>query len=1270
MDTSQVRKLEDGKLRLLSGRVLDMAQFEPCEGDAYRVGIKRGYDLMPTSLETRTKASRKEKLEKIHREHVNGLTAKLEELNRRSAQPRDSEASTSADSKEREGEKEAKEELAAQIEQANALMSSYSDPGPLYDVVAWISSKDQSWRVIVDTRDDEEVENGILPSVLREFSKSGDFSDFGEQNRMNYSVNVWNEGNVVEIVTNAGSHGTHVAGIVGANFGENEENNGVAPGCQIISFKIGDSRLGSMETGVGFMRALLAARARGVHIINVSYGEPSVWANTGRIPDLINELVFENGIMFIASASNSGPCLTTTGAPGGSAFGAIPVGAVVTPSMMATQYSMRDAASRSLMPYNWSSRGPTADGYFGPSIAAPGGAIAPVPNWTLQKNQLMNGTSMSSPNACGCIALLLSAFKQMKVAYSPSSVRLAVENSAKKFEHHDYTSVGHGLIQVAAAYDFYMKNAAILARKVRYQATVSTNGGRGIYLRDSNHFSGSEIEESIQVDPIFPKKSTPSQDKIDIDTKFEIRSTMDYVKVPQFFQVAHGGRSFKIQITPPQLPPGLSEDGTHFLGEIYGVDMDHPELGAQWRIPVTIIRGVDVSPTLRTFSYNDLYCGPGELYRKFYQIPVGVTWATITINTKDWPYQRMALLSCQQLLPDQSGKHNLIDKYFSLKGNDERIVRVRLVAGLTFEVVVGQLWSAVGNEGRLSFSVEFSGVTVEASALGSSAGISTPASSSRYGEIMPLRLHNSMGSNVVQIKPVLCAVSRTLHPTSNPTPPRITPLHPDRDILAENKLIHQLVLTYHYTTEEANAKIILRSPFSTLLYDSPYEAQLIMVYDADKTLVKTVDFNPEWFALPTKGTYTIRMQLRHEDVSVLEKWKNLTIQLERQLGAGAGGGKDSKPITLSVHRTLASALGGPSHTWPSDGLRCVHSPHLPLYIVAPPASTNLPNFAKPGDVLLGYASLVKFKDAPAGKDKHFDDNGVNTRAPGHIAVKFVIPSKATKATAASASAAATADASNNANNNAAKAKEASSSASEANNAKNETQNSASTSSSTNTPSAAVKMLNAAALKFLADILSASKFTEWEERSKETLAVLPELARDADYKYQKVLYLDGVTQASSDSECKVELERACDELIATVDQTELAVYLGTRHPKETEEEKASVEKKKNHLVTGLSRKLRTKEVGTPEATALLDEVSKWVDPTTISTLSSYSTSKAADDRSGVGLRALRKKFVAGEKPSRAQLTELVTTLKALKWDHWAKYYETWITIRFSMEYQPF
>lgn len=103
-----------------------------------------------------------------------------------------------------------------------------------------------------------------------------------------FAVNIYDAGATLSIVADTGAHGTHVAGIAAACHPEAPGLNGVAPGAQIVSCKIGDTRLSGMETGPGLLRGIAAARRAGAHIINMSYGEPTSTPDCGRFVEVVN----------------------------------------------------------------------------------------------------------------------------------------------------------------------------------------------------------------------------------------------------------------------------------------------------------------------------------------------------------------------------------------------------------------------------------------------------------------------------------------------------------------------------------------------------------------------------------------------------------------------------------------------------------------------------------------------------------------------------------------------------------------------------------------------------------------------------------------------------------------------------------------------------------------------------------------------------------------------------------------------------------------------
>lgn len=469
----------------------------PADGSApaagageWRLGVASAARLFPKPLATRITAERTAGWATVQRE-------KLTDISRRKA-AHAAKAAPSGAGADAKAHKLLTEELAA----AEELLTQAERPtsAAVYDVVVFWDGV--HWRVVVDT---SEVGDLSACLVLENYRVAQRFASFGDRERIHFGVNVYNDGNVVSLVVESGYHGTHVAGIAAGNYPDAPERNGVAPGAQIVSLKIGDSRLGGMETHQGLVRALnhllpasledpstpphAAQHKVTAQVANMSYGEPTAFPNEGRVVQLLTALARDAGVLFLSSAGNAGPGLSTLGSPGGTTDAVIGVGAYVTPGLATQAYSLlpdglvypspgamsadgyppaeeglmsggggRDtpttapasprvkaeptatvaAAATSAadvvadgdaplgVPYTFTARGPCPDGSLGVTISAPGGAVASSSSWTLRKKQLLNGTSMSCPSVAGAVAVTLSARPNISVA----RLRRAIENGA------------------------------------------------------------------------------------------------------------------------------------------------------------------------------------------------------------------------------------------------------------------------------------------------------------------------------------------------------------------------------------------------------------------------------------------------------------------------------------------------------------------------------------------------------------------------------------------------------------------------------------------------------------------------------------------------------------------------------------------------------------------------------------------------------------------------------------------------------------------------
>ncbi|CAL8469996.1 g9538 [Coccomyxa elongata] len=980
VDTSKVVKAdEEGYITGLYGNKLKVNPDWKNPSGLWHVGAKRAFELFPGGLKKRSKQERKKRWEEKQREAVTACTAAVASHRKGDAAAGDG--------------KEVLEELELRAKLLADLEDKYDDLGAMLDCVVWHDGEVS--RAALDTS--ELYEPGSTTGALENFKPltnyriERQYGVFSSQDSCNFALNIYDEGNVLSIVVDAGAHGTHVAGITAAHHPDHPELNGIAPGAQIISCKIGDSRLGSMETGVGLTRALIAVLDHKVDLINMSYGESTATPNAGRFITLANEVVHKHNVIFVSSAGNAGPALSTVGAPGGTSSSIISIGAYVSPGLAAAGHSVREALDKGQQ-YTWSSRGPTLDGHIGVTLSAPGGAIAPVPQWTQEGRQLMNGTSMASPNACGGIALVLSAAKAKGWKATPIRVRRALENTCLPLGGDAPDAVltyGRGLLQVDKAVEYFEKATALDERdevlyEVRVRRSNSSATGRGIYLRepfDSHRAVTCMVEVRPTVHEVAASTSTEDPEKglpdrqaildaeavrirLAIEDKLHLQSTQPWVTTPSALLLPSGGRTFEIKVDAGSLPEGL-----HFA-ELCAFDSSAPWRGPLFRVPVTVVRPMQVdthssplSGTLSTSSgaskdsssftasFGWLDFTPGLEVRRFVAVPEGATWAELRITTGDNEQPRVMMVRASQLLPHTRFSDTEARATLSLAANAEERLSFATVAGATVEVTLAQFWSSLG-PGRLRAEVVFHGLEARREVF---------LDGSRHNT----KLHVRAPFRSEKFAPA--AKLSTVRIPLRPTEAVLAPLPGARDVLPNGRTIHTLTLTYKLTVAEAGKHTVTLPLLNRYVYDGELEGQMTFLTDTNKRLIKVSDIYPEDVQLG-KGEYIIRAQLRHDDTGLLEKLRGLAAVVERKLG-------DS--VTVPIYGSQVASLKAVNETFKEQTL---HKGQRAALFLGPVPEDKLPKDASPGRILVGTLALAK------------KENGKG-EAPGKVSLSYSVPPK-------------------------------------------------------------------------------------------------------------------------------------------------------------------------------------------------------------------------------------------------------------------------------------
>jgi tripeptidyl-peptidase-2 len=511
------------------------------------------------------------------------------------------------------------------------------------------------------------------------------------------------------------------------------------------------------------------------------------------------------------------------------------------------------------------------------------------------------------------------------------------------------------MIQVDKAWAYLLAHKDNPYEDINFVTCVDNRPGkpRGVYLRQPEEVAAKQVF-SINVDPKFGNNDNvdleTQQRRVEFEMNVSIQTTApDWIKVPDLLVLMYNGRSFKVEIDPTNLPPGLHT--AHINGHDESSSSD-----VIFSVPVTVLIPLKQSNTI---NLGKLTFKPSEVKRFFLDVPTGATWMDVSIRDarcqavdKD-ASPRLVVLHCLQLLPHSPYSENEKERMLNLLPGQMSVTSVPVHGGVVCELAIARYWSAVGLT-TVEVDVDFRGVSPIKNQLQMFSG----------GGGVSVRVESLLKDESVSPS---ASLTKWLTPIRPKTTGLISALG-ERDVWPTgNKKIYQLLLTYEFDQSEAGSFRPRVPSLQEYLYESAYESQLVMIFDPNKKLIGIADaFRQEEVKTP-KGKITLRLQVRHDQPDMLSKLKDQVIWIERKI---------SKEISLSTYASK-EAMMTESKAFVKRSLQKGTSL---VAFFAEPAADKLPKGSKSGDVLVGTVNYESSDGNLPGSGKR----------PGGYSIRYVI----------------------------------------------------------------------------------------------------------------------------------------------------------------------------------------------------------------------------------------------------------------------------------------